>query len=63
MPRRHRVRTIARICFVQDLRSGLVLKQACCERSSLWNPALTVAPKLTCILCAHNEAPRIGNVL
>jgi glycosyltransferase involved in cell wall biosynthesis len=24
---------------------------------------LTVAPKLTCVICAHNEAPRIGDVL
>lgn len=27
------------------------------------NAALTIAPKLTCIICAHNEAPRIGDVL
>jgi glycosyltransferase involved in cell wall biosynthesis len=24
---------------------------------------LTIIPKLTCIICAHNEAPRIGDVL
>ena len=28
-----------------------------------WNAALTVTPKLTCVICAHNEAPRIGDVL
>lgn len=28
-----------------------------------WNKALTITPMLTCIICAHNEAPRIGDVL